>query len=330
MKRHISTPTAGARAALLAATLLLGLPVAAEARTALAELRVEGASATLDPGTWYVTGSERVKRGRGDECEPRRGTDLFRGPTALGILGSAQDWNRRLRPVRVRNTDFGPQVCQVGDLRSFGSFPGDSGGLLYWTDYVSGFSSPDLARLEGGERVLWHYAEFGSTPVNSGNPLELGAVPARDSDGEFVARVKEHAFDGTPSPVSDATIEGAELVVPLGDGRYRVTVGPGVSTLTAERGLDIRSNHVETCFRADIDRCPAGHGRTIVGSHRSDSLPGTRGFDVITSAAGDDRIDLRKGGRDRVACGRGNDVVLLDRGDRDDRIADTCERVRRS
>ena len=41
MKRHISTPIAGARAALLAAAILLGLPIAAEARTALAELRVD-------------------------------------------------------------------------------------------------------------------------------------------------------------------------------------------------------------------------------------------------------------------------------------------------
>lgn len=327
--RHIAAPATGATLALLlalAATLLFSAQPA-QARTALAELRVEGPAQTLDPGTWYVTGTERVKRGQGDECDPRSGSTRFAGPSALGILGSAADSNQNLDPVRARDTDFGPQVCQVGSLRSFGSFPGDSGGFLYWVDYVSGFSSADLAELRGGERVLWYYAEFGSAPVNDGLPLELKGVPARDGDGEFEVRVVAHDFDGTPRPADGATILGAESVTPLGDGRYGVAVAPGRTLLTAERGQDVRSNHVETCFKAKLDRCPKAHGRTIVGSDRGDELEGTRGDDVIRSGGGDDRIDLRKGGRDKVDCGAGDDVVVWERGDRDDRTAPSCERV---
>jgi Ca2+-binding RTX toxin-like protein len=131
-------------------------------------------------------------------------------------------------------------------------------------------------------------------------------------------------------PVSDATIEGAVSVNPIGGGRYEITVGNGSSTLTAEHAPDVRSNHVETCFRADLAACPKAHGRTIYGSSRDDDLKGTRGFDEIAAAGGDDEVDLRKGGRDRVNCGAGDDTVLVDRGDRDDRIRGSCERIRRA
>ena len=337
--RHITAPRTGATTAALAlAAIVLFLhPAAAGAKTALVELRVEGPTKTLDPGTWYVTGSERVKRAKpGDDCDPRPGTRRFAGPNALGLLGSADDVNRKLDPVRFRDTDFGPQVCQIGNLRSFGHYPNASGGFLYWVDYVSGFSSPDLAALGNRQSVLWYHATFPSDPpqpgepsINTGRALELKGVPARDRDGEFTATVVIHGFDGTPSPVNDATIEGADQATPVGGGRYEVTVGRGRSVLTAERGDDVRSNHVQTCFRAKFRKCPKAHGKRIVGSDRADRLKGTRGFDRISSGGGNDRINLRKGGKDRVRCGRGHDVVLLKRGDRDDRVRASCEEVRR-
>jgi hypothetical protein len=154
-------------------------------------------------------------------------------------------------------------------------------------------------------------------------------VPARDPDGTFTATVVVHDFDGTPSPVNNATIEGADGAVPLGGGRYEVTVGNGKSVLTAERGVDVRSNHVQTCFKAKLRKCPKAHGRKIVGSDRGDELKGTRGFDRISSGGGNDQVDLRKGGKDRASCGPGNDVVLLRRGDRNDRVRGSCEEVRR-
>jgi Ca2+-binding RTX toxin-like protein len=100
--------------------------------------------------------------------------------------------------------------------------------------------------------------------------------------------------------------------------------------LTAEHLTDVPSNHVKTCFRAQIAACPKAHGRTIFGSDRGDRLAGTRGFDVISSGAGDDQIDLRSGGRDRVRCGGGEDLVRLRPGDGDDRVGASCERIRRS
>ena len=338
--REITAPVTGVTAAALAlaVTLLFLLPTAAGAKTALVELRVEGPSGPLEPGAWYVVGSDRIKRATpADDCVPRSGSTLFRGANALTLLGSADDANADLRTVRYRNTDFGPQVCQIGDETSFGHYPNASGGFLYWVDYVSGFSSPDVAEIENGQSVLWYHATFPSDPpqigepsINTGLPLELKRVPARDADGEFTARVVSHDFDGTPSPVSDATIEGAEAVTPIGGGEYAITVGGGRSVLTAERGVDVPSNHVETCSKTPLGKCPKAHGRTVYGSDRGDALRGTRGFDDIASAGGDDVIDLRKGGKDRADCGKGDDVVRIKSGDGDDRIARDCERVRRT
>jgi hypothetical protein len=335
--RHISAPVVAGLTAALATACLLA-PSSAGAKTNLVELRVEGAQKTIEPGAWYAVTSQRIKRATAaDECVPRSGATLFQGVNALTALGSAEDANSAVRPVRYRGTDLGPQVCQIKNRKSFGHYPNASGGFLYWVDYVSGFSSPDVASLENGQSLLWYEAIFPSDPPQVGQPvrnidlvLELRGVPPRDADGEFVARVVEHGFDGTPSPVSDATIVGAESVNPIGEGRYEVTVGNGASVLYADHQPDVRSNQVETCSRAKLAACPKAHGRTIYGSDRADDLKGTRGFDEIAAGGGDDALDLRKGGRDRANCGAGDDVVRLRRGDGDDRIRGNCERVRRS
>ena len=311
-----------------AACLLVVAPGEASAKSALAELRVEGPTGTIDPGTWYVTGNERVRRGRGHRCKNRKGSQRFTGPSALTLLASAGRNNKKLRPARVRDTDFGPQLCQIGSLRSYGAFPNPNGGFLFWINDASGSSSADLAMLRNGDRVLWHWAEFGTDPeVLTAPPLSLRKVPAGTTGTTFTVRVVEHDFGGNATPADGATITGAKSVSPLGDGRYEVTVGRGFSTLQAKRGLNVPSAPVEVCSRAKRAKCPQAHGRTIYGSDKGDRLRGTRGWDVIVSGKGNDRIDLRKPGRDRVNCGPGKDVVVIKRGDRDNRIGKSCERV---
>src|SRR5690606_25987719 len=115
-----------------AACLLVVAPGEASAKSALAEVRVEGPAGTIDPGAWYVTGNERVRRGRGHRCKNRKGSQRFTGPSALTLLASAGRNNKKLRPARVRDTDFGPQLCQIGSLRSYGAFPNPNGGFLFW------------------------------------------------------------------------------------------------------------------------------------------------------------------------------------------------------
>ena len=45
----------------------------------------------------------------------------------------------------------------------------------------------------------------------------------------------------------------------------------------------------------------------------------------MIGGAGNDRINVRRGGRDNVICGPGRDVVFADPGDT---VADDCEIVR--
>jgi hypothetical protein len=328
LMRHINAPKA---ALALAAALTFVLPASAGAETALVELRVESATKTLDPGTWYVTGKERARKSSpSDDCDRTNGRIAVPGPSPLSLVQSGSEVNRKLRQVRVRRDEAGLFICEIGSIlgRPF-TDPDGFAGWTYWPDYVFGSASAEQFPLSDGDRVLWEYADFGSEPANTGSALELKGVPPR-TEGVFTARVVAHAFDGSTSPANGAAITGAESATELGDGRYRIRVGSGNSVITAQRSVDIRSNHVRTCSRANLSRCPKAHGRKIVGSERGDELKGTRGFDKISSRAGDDRIDIRRGGKDAVRCGAGDDVVLIDRGDRDDRVRGSCERIQRS
>ena len=316
----------------LAATVLFFLPAQAGAKTALVELRVEGPGETLDPGTWYVTGNERIRKSKpSDACNRTKGRIRVAGPTPLALVQTGANSNRDLRQVRVRRDEAGLFVCEIGSIlgRPF-SDPAGFAGWSYYENYVFGSAAADQLTLRDDDQILWVFSDFGAgTPANTGPALELKRVPAR-TEGTFTARVVEHVFDGSTNPAPAATIEGAESVNELGNGRYEVTVGNGFTTLRATRGLDIASNQVETCSKAKLAKCPRAHGRTIVGSDRGDELKGTRGFDDISSGRGADEIDLRQRGKDRVDCGPGDDVVLIKRGDGDDRIARDCERKRRS
>lgn len=297
--------------------------------TTLAELRVEGPDGALDPGTWYVTGTERIRRSMpGDQCIRDQGKLKFFNATALGIAQTGSEHRKALRQVRVREDEAGPFVCEIGSIsgRPF-TDPNGFSGWQFWQNLVSGTTSADLATLETGDRVLWVFSDFGTSMQNTGEALELTGVPPRDADGTFTVTVIGHAFDGTETPADGATIEGATSVTPLGGGAYEVTVPQGRTTLTATRGIDIPSNHVKACFEQDLDACPSAHGRTIFGSRFGDRIKGTAGWDKITTGRGRDRINLRSGGVDKVDCGPGRDKVKVAGEGDDDRIKRNCERV---
>jgi hypothetical protein len=332
--REITAPVTGVTAAALAlaAAFLFFLPAESGAKSALVELRVEGATENLDPGTWYVTGNERIRKSKpSDACNRTKGSIRVPGPTPLSLVQSAAEENRGLRQVRARRDEAGLFICEIASVlgRPF-TDPDGFAGWSYYENYVFGSAAADQLKLKDNDQILWVFSDFGATtPANTGSALELKGVPPR-SEGTFTARVVAHAFDGSTKPATGVTIEGAGAVNELGNGRYEVTVGNGFRTLRAVRGLDIASNQVETCSKPKLARCPKAHGKAIVGSKGDDELKGTRGFDEITARGGDDVLDLRQGGRDDVDCGPGNDVVLIERGDADDLVSDACERKRRS
>jgi hypothetical protein len=313
-----------------ACALAAWIAPSAIAKRTLAELRVEGPNGTLDPGTYYVTGTEKIRKSRpGDACVRDNGKLTFRGPTALGLPQTGSEHRKDLRQVRVRLDEAGPFVCEIGGVlgRLF-TDPDGFAGWSYYLNYAFGSQSADLVTLGRRDQVLWVFSDFHVDPsqqVNTGPALELRGVPAR-SGGTFEVEVVAHIFDGTTEPAEGATIEGASSVNELGDGRYEVTVPDGKTTLTATRDVDIPSNHVKTCVNERPSECPRAHGRRIFGSDKGEVIKGTRGWDKIVAGGGNDTIKLRKGGRDRVNCGAGKrDEVKVKRRDDDDRIARNCE-----
>lgn len=73
----------------------------------------------------------------------------------------------------------------------------------------------------------------------------------------------------------------------------------------------------------DVLSGKAGNDR-ISGGPGADTISGGIGRDRIEGGAGNDRINVRDGIRDLVLCGRGRDVVTIDRQDR----TKNCERFR--
>jgi hypothetical protein len=311
----------------------LGATAASAKKLPVVELRVEGPNGTLDPGTFYATGSEKIRRSRpGDACVRDQGKLRFPGSTALGLPQTASEHRKALRQVRVRMDEAGPFVCEIGSIvgRPF-TDPDGFAGWSYWLNAEFGSQSADLVNLKRRDQLVWVFSDFDvdlSQQVNTGSLLELRRVPPRSS-GEFVVRVTAQSFDGTASLAEGATIEGASSVTELGDGQYQVTVPTGNTTLTATRGTDIPSNHVKTCVSDRPSDCPRAHGRRIFGSDKGDKIKGTRGWDKIATGGGNDVIKLRNGGRDRVNCGAGKrDEVKLKRRDDDDKIARNCEVIK--
>jgi hypothetical protein len=243
-RRRVSIAILAALASVAAAlTAAAGSPAAGGPAEVQAELRVEGPKGNLIPGRTYTTGTERVKRSKGNNCKPRKGRIRVPGATALGIAETASDDLRRLPPVRVRPDDFGLFVCEIGGFigRPFDDPEGFSG-WTYWVNYAGGTQAAELQTLEEGDQVLWVFSDFGDRNINTGDALELNGVPETDADGTFTVEVVAHAFNGTPTPRAGAKIKGAEDVQDLGGGEYEVTVGDGRSKLYAKHKPDIPSN----------------------------------------------------------------------------------------
>jgi hypothetical protein len=177
--------------------------------------------------------------------------------------------------------------------------------------------------------VLWYF----TSGDESGFPSELALrAPASSEPGEsFTLRVMRFAADGESRPAAGArvTAGGEPVGRTKADGTLRVSL-PESATLAANGTEDdVLSNRLRVCVSSTGGECPSHHGKRIYGSPHGDEIEGTRGWDRVTARGGGDVVDLRSGGRDRVSCGGGHDQVVVNGGDRNDRVASSCERVSR-
>ncbi|MCC6829933.1 MAG: hypothetical protein IT200_01175 [Thermoleophilia bacterium] len=128
-----------------------------------------------------------------------------------------------------------------------------------------------------------------------------------------------NALTGTPA---SETLTGG----PAGD---RIAGGSGNDLITALAGDDCAtggagSDRIDLAAGADTADGGTGSDR-LVGGAGADRLTGGAGRDELLGGAGADRVFARDGLRDRVVCGPGRDVAVLDRLD----VASGCEVVSR-
>jgi hypothetical protein len=305
----------------------LSLTCAAGARAATkgVDLRVAGTSGQTLAEWRQFTGPVKVGTDPDAECfgEGNGGSGdraSVPGKTPLGAVRDAADHDRGLRPLSITDAfvddGFGLGVCGIGGFEAAGS--------AYWTlkvDHADPQMSGSLVNLRPGDDVLWYLTPSFPPPPE----LALKAPPRAEPGVPFEVKVRQYSDTGETEPAGNASVTGA-LAPTLMDGRTMVTLAE-TRALRATRGGDIPSNRVRVCVSSDASDCPAKHGRRIVGSDRADRIRDTKGWDRIAARGGDDRVDIRSGGHDRVSCGGGEDVVVRSAGDGNDQIAASCEEV---
>jgi hypothetical protein len=175
-------------------------------------------------------------------------------------------------------------------------------------DRIAGGPGDD--RLAGGAGVDCLFGEDGNDRLDGGiGNDELDGGPGADvlagASGDDLLAGAAGADRLTGSTGDDGLSGGADRDdLRGGSGQDRLNGGPGNDALRGDAGRD---------------RITGGAGNDrIVGGTGSDGIDGGSGNDVISSA---DKV------RDAVNCGPGRDTV---KADRRDRVAKTCERVRRS
>lgn len=303
-----------------AAAMLLAGAVTVQARSVVAELRVEAGGTALDPGTSYVTDTTRVQTDERPACGGTGNTKTLSGPTATGILTNAATVNRLLRPVGISDKfSFGLLVCGLGE-----HVASDSAFWLYKVDHKSPEVGGDQYPLRQGDEVLWFFQDTAAN-VNTGDELVVQA-PARARPGRaFTVTVWAYDAAGARKPAAGAEVRGVTVQTTDADGKATITVDKRQTVrLRATRGADVASEAVPVCVDAP-SRCPARPGEHIVGRNVADAITGTPGADEVEARGGNDVIRVNGGGVDTVDCGNGRDVVVKDRRDK---AARDCERVR--
>jgi hypothetical protein len=292
-------------------------------------LRVEAPGTTLDPGTLYAVrdpvGTQRGELQGAGNCVRAPGDITVGGRTALGLAASAANASAALRPLLIVEDSFGRRICRIA-----GSNETDTPftGWLYRVNHVAPTLSAELVPIKPTDQVLWVFANFG-TGANTGDELVLTG-PFRAAPGTVQVQVQAVAFDGAVSPAPDgtmvtggtspATTAGGIAAVPVNQSTTLRAVGPGSAP------TEIPSNELSLCVLANPQDCPPVPGKRVVGTNLRDSFTGGGGPDRIRTRGGKDKVRVIGGAADRVDCGKGKDVAIVDPTDR----IKSCEKVRRS
>jgi hypothetical protein len=315
-----------------------------------------------EPGSVTVTDTLAGGVQAGDGCQPvvTAGSRDVRCPTdglqvAVLALGDGNDRQSVPNLDRVQRPCPLPLLVDAGEgddvvvtCRDADTVAQLGGG--HDVLYVGTTASVEADLGAGDDRVgTFGGAAFGSAGRYDGGPGddELMGTPARETfaGGDGSDRVefphnRVHAdLDGQPgdAPEGDHVLSDVEAlaasvpgsVIAGDDGpNTLVSGGPGV-TLRGLGGDDVLvgSDYGETLEGgAGRDRLTGGFGDDVLDPGAgSDTVDGDRQADD-GFAAGNDRVTARDGEIDRIGCGIGADVAVLDPDD----VADACEQVDRA
>ena len=329
-----------ASAGALIAFVLAAVPAASNAATVSAKLRVVTPTQTLDPGTNYIVDDAvTVPTSPQADClGPPGGSGAefsYTEPVALSLLATAGRTTKSVKPLLLSDQfGFGLVICGIGGVEA------DQSSFWYLkSNHEEATVGADQLKLANGDEILLYLAQD-NFPAPNPAELELTA-PARAAAGApFTVQAVQHTCVTDPNtfavtcnatPAAGVTVSGGASPVTTGaDGSAQVSVSATKSVkLTATRGADIPAEVLSVCVAEDVAACPSQRGERIVGSPEGEPIAGTKGSDSIRARGGDDVVDARKGGRDRIDCGPGKDVVRLRSNDRDDKVSGDCERTRR-
>ncbi|MEJ7875809.1 MAG: DUF4430 domain-containing protein [Solirubrobacterales bacterium] len=330
--RKLIAPAIGA----ITTLALIAAPTEA-ANTVIADLRVLTPDTTLEEGTSYVVGREKVPTDPNAECS-------FGGaggsgerytlpqPTALGLLKAASEANHTLRPLSLTDEfGFGLAICGIGGV--------DGSNGSFWSVRKNGKEANQGAQIlevrEGNEIVFYLTPDVFPDPNPGALTLHVqprampGTVEARVTLTQCVSN-PEPPFENVCSkdPAGGVEITGGSTEVVTGsDGIAQVpVVAQGSYSLQAVDPPFIPSRALSVCVSSELDECPPFRGKKIIGRVQSDKIDGTRGPDRIRGGGGADEIRITQGGEDVVACGAGSDTVIRREEDADDDLRD-CEHV---
>lgn len=292
-------------------------------------LRVEAPGTTVDPGSFYAVrdpiGTQRGELQSAGNCVRAPGDIPVGGRTALGLAASAANAAAALRPLLIVEDSFGKRICRIN---GFNETDTPFTGWLYRVNHVAPPLSAELVLIRPTDQVLWVFANFG-TGANTGDELVMRG-PFRAAPGTIQVQVQAVSFDGAVSPAPDGTV--------ITGGTSSATTAGGIATVAVNQSTTLRavgpgsapteipSNQLPLCVRANPQDCPPVPGKRIVGTNLRDNLKGGGGPDRIRTRGGKDKVRVKGGSADRVDCGKGKDVVIVDPTDR----IKNCEKVRRS
>jgi hypothetical protein len=309
------------KAAAFAACVLTATAAApATAAPITAKLRVEAAGKALDRGYRYVTDTTTFKTSNSEACGGSGKTDTVNGPTALGVLVDAADYNARLRPVEVSDQfEFGLFVCGIGGHQSGDSFWG------LRVNHAEAQVGGDRYALRTGDEVLWTHITFDG--ANSGSELVLESEDRSVQVGEPVeVQVLAYGAEGNSTPAEGVTLASGVMTDATGRAEL-VFDAASRPTVRGTRGNDIPTEPKRFCiWETSETECDGFTRERTVGTESPDRIVGIAAPEFILGRGGNDVIRARGGGADIIRCGTGRDRV---RADRQDRVGGGCERISR-